>query len=487
MKWYLNRTGQAEGPFDEPQLVEMIRSGQVSSGNVAQDGSSDWVPLANHPPFAEAMRASSPAISAAPGQPMGAPGAPAAPPGSAGPPPSRAKKKGGAAGKVIGLLVVLLVLGGGGFAVWKFLLSGTSAKLAGSVPADVQVYIEAPDVRGAIEAFAAMGIVNDKSFKPAKTTKALKEGMKEAFDIKKDDAANIVDSLDSFAVATRDAAKKGESATLIQFSDGSGMEKLLASERFNKEDKIGENGRQYGVDRMDAEDEDREDFKLWTTAFADISYDKDSKSNILVWFADQKLLVIGHPDMVEDIGAVLEDGKESLTTNERFGKAKFDSGSQLLTFVDSEVLDDVKGGDEKVLIKGFFKDIEPFTVSVGFHEPGVVMSSTGQLQGRCLPEEGIAEAAELDIYTKLPKETVAYIAMSTKTELGGKELRKSIEKLIRCVDKSAGEAMDEALDELGEAADFDAEKLFDAVGDQLVIGVVVGEKLEIDPEKLDEL
>ncbi|MCA9607318.1 MAG: DUF4339 domain-containing protein [Myxococcales bacterium] len=56
MRWYLSRTGQVEGPFEEPAVVEMVRKGEVApTAQICAEGSTDWKPLLGHPPFAQAV------------------------------------------------------------------------------------------------------------------------------------------------------------------------------------------------------------------------------------------------------------------------------------------------------------------------------------------------------------------------------------------------------------------------------------------------
>ncbi len=65
MRWYLSRTGAAEGPFDEHVLIEMIRAGQVPDhSHVAAEGGSAWQPIASHAPFASARAPAAPAAPA---------------------------------------------------------------------------------------------------------------------------------------------------------------------------------------------------------------------------------------------------------------------------------------------------------------------------------------------------------------------------------------------------------------------------------------
>lgn len=61
MRWFLNRSGQAEGPLEEAALVESIRRGEVPpTAQICAEGSQSWQPLLAHPPFAQASAQSKP-------------------------------------------------------------------------------------------------------------------------------------------------------------------------------------------------------------------------------------------------------------------------------------------------------------------------------------------------------------------------------------------------------------------------------------------
>lgn len=60
MDWYVNMSGQTAGPYDDAAVINLIRSGQLVRGNVCPVGSQQWVDLASHPPFADALRSAAP-------------------------------------------------------------------------------------------------------------------------------------------------------------------------------------------------------------------------------------------------------------------------------------------------------------------------------------------------------------------------------------------------------------------------------------------
>lgn len=56
MRWFLSRTGQVEGPFEEAVLADMVRKGEVApTAQICAEGSTAWGPLLGHPPFAQSV------------------------------------------------------------------------------------------------------------------------------------------------------------------------------------------------------------------------------------------------------------------------------------------------------------------------------------------------------------------------------------------------------------------------------------------------
>lgn len=56
MEWYLNRSGRPEGPYDEAQIIQMVIEGFVPwNAMVGAQGGSSWIPIIEHPPFADAL------------------------------------------------------------------------------------------------------------------------------------------------------------------------------------------------------------------------------------------------------------------------------------------------------------------------------------------------------------------------------------------------------------------------------------------------
>lgn len=74
MRFYLNRTGQNEGPLEEAAIAAMVQRGEVPpTAYICPEGGSAWQPVSSHPAFAPKPAAPSPFAQTA----LAAPAAPA--------------------------------------------------------------------------------------------------------------------------------------------------------------------------------------------------------------------------------------------------------------------------------------------------------------------------------------------------------------------------------------------------------------------------
>jgi len=501
MAWLLNRTGQPEGPFEDGQLLQMIQSGQVTSGQISQPGTEQWMPIANHPPFAQALHAGAAAAAppaaggyppvgappaaagyppvgappaAAPGGPMPGPGGPAAP-----------KKGGMGIGMIIGIVVGAIVVIGGIVGL-VMMLGGGGGKLASKVPKDIEMYMEVPSIPGALSDFAGMDVVNAKEIDSKKQIKDVRKGLEDAFGIKKADAEDIMASVESIASASRGMMDKEQSAVLVQFSGTDGMEKLLKSDRFTDEGEFA-NGTRYSLKSVEMKDINMEDMAKWSMprkSFSFMSVSKESKRQRWVWYPDEGLLVMGNTSLVEDIGDVVTEGADSLADTEKWGEAKFESGAAAIGFVDSKILKDIKGDEEEKIVKGYFREIAPFSGSVELTGAGMLISMRGEMKGNKIGEDDeLPSAATLDLYEKLPKETVAYLAVSMKRDEDGKALKKRMLKKLKSIDEKIGEAVGEGLNEMRDEIGISLEDIVDSVGDQMIMAVAAKTKFAFDEKK----
>jgi hypothetical protein len=394
-----------------------------------------------------------------------------------------AKKGGG--GLIIGIVLALVAIGGAAAAYFLF-FAGPKSELSKKVPKDTEIFFEVPDIKNALGAFAGMSIVEAKELDGKKWEGEFKKGLKDAFEIKEDAAEDLLGSIKGIAIGSRGVTRKQQQVTLISFSSADGMEKLLKSERFSKEDDVG-SGALYAVEPLKVDDpEEMKDWSAPKKMFARMSYDKKAKYNAFVWFQDAKLLAIGDREYIEDVSAVL-GGSDSLASHENWGKAKFESGAQAIVYVSGDLVNNVDDDDIKRFTKGYFSEVAPFAGSLKLTDAGSLITMHGEMKGNKIGEEDqFASPVSLDIYEKLPAETIGYIAMSTKKKADGKELKKWFVKKVKSIDENLGDELDKNMDKMDEELGFKITDALDAVGDQMVLAAAVDRTLEYDKETKPE-
>jgi hypothetical protein len=503
MAFYVNRTGQPEGPYEDQAIVQWIQSGQLRDARICPVGGSEWIELAAYPPFAQALGVGqAPATQSGWGGPPSYGQQPAqatagyapasgygAQPGGYGPgaggygAPAPAKKT--SMGLVIGLVAgLVLLLVGGGVAAY-FLLGSASPQLAKSSPKDTELYLEVPSIKRTMLAAAGMDFVDATKLDDKKVTDDLVNDVAAAFDVSKDDARDIAWSLDSYAVAMRGLARgKPEGAMLFGFGSASAAEKLLASSRFTNDGTLGKSGKRYQLKRKTVDAKDASSLQR-TLA----SMDSDPP-DVLVWFAERKILAFGSEPVVTDVAGVIDDGKDSLEKSDVFAKAKsdFDSGASVVGFFDVGALRSSSNASARQVLDDYFKDGGPVAASMRFEDAGVVLGVRGKLSGPKVPSEKLLSSpSKLDVAGKLAPETVGYIAFSTKSGITGREAEDTLIDQLRTADQSAklglAEGYKQAMGSLEKESGLGFAKLYDMLGDHGAIAVQVAPNYRFDPVK----
>jgi hypothetical protein len=422
------------------------------------------------------------------GGPLGMTGGPAAP-----------AKKGGAGGKIVIALLALLAIGGGAFAAYWFWMRSTGPELAKFMPADTQVYVEMPSVTKAVVAAIGMDSIEAKELDAEKRKDDMVEAFESSFDVKKDEAEAFLTSISSVAFGGRELNKddKAEAALIIRFSDRDAVEAVLGSKRFDKDGNLA-GGVAYTMTRKESKDPEKEEklnaYEKFFNQLGDRKKSKDEddgdkeekkkKKNVLVWFESDKLLVAGDQGMVEEIGKVIDGGDNLAKHNETFKKAKWPAGSSMLAYADPEAF-------PKEIRKDFFSDVGPVTGSMRFTDPGLIVSAHLEMQGKKVSKkELLPETVSLSLYEKLPATTVAYLGFSTKFGVGGKEMEKVLKKTYSDVDERGAEEVEKMLDGMKDNLGFSFSDVFDALGDEAIIGITADDKLfglafEKDKEALE--
>ncbi len=479
MGWYINRGQAPEGPFEEQQVVQMIRSGQLRGGTACPPGGF-WGPLESHPPFAEALGQA--ALATAPtmigeAQP-GYPPAAAAPPGL---PPVAPKKS--RAGLVIGLVVALLSIGGGA-AAYFFLFAKPGAKLAASVPADATIYLEVPSIPAALEAYFKSDLVKASKVEPKKVDEQVREAGKDAFGAKADTISDVVASLESIAFAMGDPSKGSEAAALIAFGKTGPIEELLKSERFSAKGELA-GGKRYELKKGASPSGADLGTQTGALKLALAEMHVDGERDALVWFAKKKLLVVGSAAYIERIGGVVNDGKDALAASEPWKKVEFEKGALAMGYIDvGKLTEPGKSIGDKKFFDGYLKDVSPIAVTLMNSDAGVVLAIAGELKGdKISADDALPPPAKLKLPAKLPKETFEYLALSTKTDKHGKELKDRLVKQLSALEEKSGQEFDKGVDEVAQQLGMTADELFNVPGDELAIGLVAAKDIEIDVKK----
>jgi len=425
-----------------------------------------------------------------------------------------AKKAGGKKGLLLVLGAALVVLGGAAFSAYWFWWRATGPELARYVPKDTHYYIEAPSLPKLLVSLKGVDFLDDKELDLEGKREEISEALSDSFDLKKDEATALLESLRSAAVAIKvneisedekdDETPATYSVFLLKVSDAEAVDPLFEGKRFKKDGSFA-GGTRYRLSRrklkVDDDDRDRRrDRTLWQEMFDDmgvyrfedlpkrVSPDggevektaeeeeadekRKAKEEIAVWYEEEKLLVYGDPALIKEVGKVIDGSKESLEKgNEQFAAVKWEPSSTLLEYFDPSAFDDLK--------KDFFDGVAPYTTSGRLDDEGLITVMRAELSGKKVQDysELVPEAVELDLYEKLPASTFAYLAIGTKLKGSGKDWTKALKKTVRNVDEKTADELEKNLEELEEEIGFSLETALDALGDQLVIAGIGDDKL----------
>ncbi len=530
--FYLNRSGVPEGPFSEAQLLALIQSGGLAQANICPVGHQQWFPITQHPPFAQALAHAqhaaahaaqhAPAGPTVPGGPPpgygpptgGAYGSPQGhaqpqgygpPPGYGAPPqhaqhaqhaqyaqhaphqhsqhgqqPQQAlakKKSGGKTGLLIGLVgVVVLLAGGAAAAVYFLFLGGRAPDIAKAVPRDTEILVEIPNIKRLGLDALGMEFLEPAAADEQKNVEELTATVAKAFDISQEDAVDFLVSADSAGIAGR-ITKPSGGAVVLGFARSGALDGLLASKRFREVGVIGAGGKRYQLDRK----ADPIPPVSEPVAHALSSLELRERPT-LAWFPDARLLIGGDETFITAMAKVFEEEGPSLADEDRYSTVRDDLGddARIRAYVDLPSLTADLAAREKDLVDGYFKAHGPLSGAVRFKAPGILTELTAKLSGTKYPAQ-IPPPIALDLATRLPKETVAYVAMSSKSPLTGAQLRAELLNQMRTLSPEQAAAAEQKLAELEKTFGTSVDALADATGEQVAFGVAMPDTFIVDP------
>jgi hypothetical protein len=190
---------------------------------------------------------------------------------------------------------------------------------------------------------------------------------------------------------------------------------------------------------------------------------------------------------------VITKGEGALAQSESWKRASFHRDSVVLGYVSPDILDEVKGEEGRKLIAGYLDGIAPFTLDASFDDAGVVTRLSGQLKGNRISEdEALPKAIDLELPGRLPIGTVGYVAIGSEHTEDGKALRTRLIKQVRASDEQAAAELEAALTQLETTSGVSFERLIDAIGNELAVGLVVDPSFQLGKgvapqEQLDKL
>jgi len=403
------------------------------------------------------------------------------------------QKKGGGCGviAIVGVLLLLVVGGGVAVGAYFYLLAKPSPHMAKYVPKSASLYVELPSFKHSLISGATMKPLDSSRVDEKLLTQDLDLSFARAFTLPQPDAHALVQSLDAAAFVARDTNTHGQAALLISFSDTSPVDKLLHSSRFSESGAFVGGGVRYTLLA-------RSPYDIAPTAGPTevaLSYmdtGKGSSVQDLVWFAKKKLLVYGDDQMVTDMGAVIDSGADSLEKNEVYQKAKktFENGADVAFFFDTHDFDDARDPAMKKMLDGYLQNRDPVTGAVKLVKAGVMMDMHATLTGTALPPDTLlAPAPKLAFPHELPSDTVAYMAMSTKTKMTGAQVRNLLIKTVEDNDPVAGRDLRSGLADIESKAGFKFEDVVDMIGDEMAMALVLDPSFKLDTSNgiMDEL
>ncbi len=182
------------------------------------------------------------------------------------------------------------------------------------------------------------------------------------------------------------------------------------------------------------------------------------------------------------MASVIDGGADSLEKSDAYKSAKktFESGSDVAFFFDTHDLDDVKDASSKKLLEGYLKNRDPMTGAIEIVKAGLMMDMHFTLTGSSVPPDDLIAPAKLAIEHKLPADTVAYMAMSTKTKMTGSAIRALLLKQVAESDPSTAKELTDGLASMETSMGFKLDDVIDMVGDEMAMAIVADPSFKLD-------
>jgi hypothetical protein len=391
-------------------------------------------------------------------------------------------KGGGGGGAIIAIVAALLMLVAGGAiagGIYYFILRKPAPHLAQWAPKNASLYVELPSFQHSVLSAAAMKPLDHSRMDDRQMKQDLVLAFSNAFGVSQADARAVVTSLSASAFVARDTNHNiGNAAVLVTFTNGS-VEKILQSSRFGKAGPFLSGGTRYTLERrppaLIAPNATLAEHMLSDMATTGYGVPLD-----LVWFPRQRMLAFGDDTLVTDVATCVGGKCDSLEKSPVYQTAKksFEKGSDVAFFFDPHDLDDVRDPEGKKLLDGWLHGRQPITGALKLVKAGVMLDAHATLDGPDVPSADLLPPApKLELPHRLPADTVAYFAFSTKTKLKGPAIRALMTKSLSASD---AKKLDDGLTQTAATLGFSFDDVVDMVGDETAIGILLDPAFKLD-------
>jgi len=393
-------------------------------------------------------------------------------------------QKSGGAGKWLALGCGALVLIGlvGGALAYFLIFAKPAPHLARYVPKNTSVYVEIPSFQHSLVSAASMKPLDASRVDDKLMTQEISVAFQRAFTLSNDDAHALASSFDASAVAVRDTNHDAQGAFIVTFSKTAPVEALLKTPRFSDASPFVGGGTKYTLDK-----------RPFTEVSPNASIVEKSLSDMttrshhgagddLVWFPKKKMLVFGDDAMVTDIASTIDGAADSLEKNDAYVAAKktFESGSDVAFFFDTHDFDDTKDPSSKKLLDGYLQKRDPMTGAIKLVKAGIMMDFHATFNGTSVPPDDIAAKPSMTIHHKLPSDTVAYMAVSTKTKMTGAQLHALFLKNVAASDPSTAKEVGDGITTMETSLGIKLDDFLDMVGDETALAFTLDPAFKLD-------
>jgi hypothetical protein len=470
-RFFVNRGGgrAPEGPFEEAQIVRLIRANKLDSGHISPVGALRFVPLASHPPFARALAE------------MGVTVEPeAAERRTALPQPKNNR------GLLLGAVLCIFGLALAAVAIGSYVMFNNGGMPPQSaVPTDTEVLLEVPNLRQTLGRLHDVRVLDANELVGKQLIEDAANDLSASFDVPKPRIDSMLLAASSLGVAARGLASAPEGGLLLSFSSATPVNAFLASKRFKYTGLAGKTGRKYALGANSAEipaNANTVRRSLW-------AFSLDPKELALVWFETAKILFVGSPAFADKMASVIALDVPALEQTPEFHAVQkdFAAGADVVGFVNPTKLVARSDLPSKAFL-GWSQQTGPLALSARLGSAGLLTRFVAHERD----EPGQAPtstSSALAVIDRLPAETFAYVAVATQSELSGAELERTLLARLTSVNPEVATQTRAEIVQLEARFGTHLDAILGSIGDQAALAALAPSNYELSlgaPQKMLE-